>query len=279
MASYEEYAKKYLPSQEGSLDDEIAQAGEAQVARQVQAAENAPSSFEIPERFAGKSAEEIAKSYMELEKLNSRQAQDLGSMRALVDSLAVNGAPNPTPAAVEPEPTHITVDDLYDNPDEAISKAVSSHPALKRLEQIEQTLNEQRVEAAKQSFAAKHPDYETVGQDPAFLNWVASDSTRTDLFNRANDFDFGAADALLSLYKAEHQITSMTGEVQRQTALHDGMLETSGATEPPAPATFSRQEWLRALTRAKQGDLQAEDWVNQNQAAYRRALASGNVRD
>ena len=281
MATYEDYAKKYGVSNEEGLEAEIGQAQEAQAAREQVATENVESGFKMPDRFTGKSAEDIARSYAELEKLNSRQAQDLGAMRTLVDSLAQS--PNPQTANVEePTPAHtpITVDDLYDNPDETISKVVESHPALKRLEAIERELEAKKMEAALSSFVEKHPDHEAIGGDPAFQNWVAADSTRADLFNRARaQMDTGAADALLSLYKAESGLQTVRGEVERQTALHDGMLETPGGTEPVAPATFSRQEWLRAMTRAKQGDLLAEEYIHQNGEAYRRALASGNVRD
>jgi hypothetical protein len=281
MAKYEEYAKKYGVGNEEGLEAEIGQAQEAQQARQTSAVENVEQGFQLPERFRGKSAEDIARSYAELEKLNSRQAQDLGAMRTLVDSLSTN--PNPQAATVqEPAPAAkpITVDDLYDNPDETIQRAVESHPALKRLEAIEAKLEADRVESAMASFTSKHPDHETIGADPAFQNWVAADATRADLFNRARaSMDVGAADALLSLYKAETGLSSVQGEVQRQAQLHDGMLETPGGTEPPAPATFSRQEWLRAMTRAKQGDLLAEEYIHQNSEAYRNALASGNVRD
>jgi hypothetical protein len=281
MANYEEYAAKYGVGNEEGLEAEIGQAQAAQQTRQTAAVENVEQGFQLPERFQGKSAEDIARSYAELEKLNSRQAQDLGAMRTLVDSL--NSNPNPQLAPVqEPEPVAkpITVDDLYDNPDETIQRVVESHPALKRLEAIEAKLAAKDVETAVASFASKHPDHETIGADPAFQNWVAADATRADLYNRArSQTDVGAADALLSLYKAENGLTTMTGEVDRQAKLHDGMLETPGGTEPVAPATFSRQEWLRAMTRAKQGDLLAEEYIHQNSEAYRSALASGNVRD
>lgn len=280
MASYEEYAKKYAQRGEEGIEQEIAQAQKAQETRQQAAVENVEEGFKMPDRFSGKSAEEIAKSYVELEKLNSRQAQDLGSMRALVDSLATS-TPNPEPEATV-EKTPITADDLYDNPEEAIRKAVSSHPALSRLEQLERMLETQKVEAALQSFTEKHPDYQELGADPSFRNWVAQDSTRADLFQKANNpqaTDFGAADALLSLYKAETQLSRLSGEVTRQQKLQDGMLEQSGNFEPPAPSTFSRREWLKQLTLAKQGNLDAEDYIHRNSTKYREALASGNVRD
>lgn len=277
MANYEDYAKKYLKQEEG-LKEEITQAADAQVTREAAAPENVEQSFQTPDRFVGKSVEEVIQSYNALEQMNSRQAQDLGAMRTLVDSLATNPNPTATPEPVQ-EPAPITADDLYDKPAETLNKVVDAHPALARLDKIEAELNARNVEAAQVSFAEKHPDYEAIGTDPAFQNWVASDATRIDLYGRADSFDFGAADALLSLYKAENKITTISGEVQRQEQLNAGMLETSGSYEPPAPTTYSRTDWLNKMTRAKQGDLAAEDYINNHSKAYRAALGSGNVRD
>ena len=66
--------------------------------------------------------------YKELEKLNSRQAQTLGEQRKLIDEYILS---NPTPSTSQqpPEaPQPITVDDLYEDPNAAIQRAVESHP-------------------------------------------------------------------------------------------------------------------------------------------------------
>jgi hypothetical protein len=64
--------------------------------------------------------------YKELEKLNSRQAQTLGDQRKLIDEYIVK---DPTPNE-EPSPQEsyqpITVDDLYEDPNAALQRAVDS---------------------------------------------------------------------------------------------------------------------------------------------------------
>ena len=68
MAKYEDYVKNDI------IEDELEDAIESAHTRKDEGAT-------IPERFVGKPVEEVARSYTELEKLYSRQAQDLGAMR------------------------------------------------------------------------------------------------------------------------------------------------------------------------------------------------------
>jgi len=274
---YEDYAQKHLEVQ-GGLQAQIPQAAHAQQVREQAAPENIQQGYTEPAQFAGKSREQVIQSFQELQTMNSRQAQDLGSMRTLVDNLAMNPQPVNGPAPVE-ETKPITSDDLYDRPAETINDVVSRHPALQRLDNLERQLGQERVEKAQTRFTTKHPDYQMVVGSPEFQGWVAADQTRVGLYHSANNFDFGAADILISLCKAETGLALSQGAVERQEQLHDGMLETGGHYEPPPPETFSRQEWLKTMTRGKQGDLEAEDYINRNYPKYREALAAGNVRD
>ena len=83
MASYAEYRAKYQEpkaTDDDALTTQIDEAAQAQTARE-QAADN------LPERFAGKTAAEIAASYSELESAYGRQSQTLGDQRKQLDSL------------------------------------------------------------------------------------------------------------------------------------------------------------------------------------------------
>ena len=274
MAKFEDYARKHAQTKTDDLDNEIDDALLEEDVREQKVLDN---TFAVPERFKGKSAEDIAKAYEELEKLNSRQAQDLGSMRKLVDQLISSEADN------QPEPTPsdepVNFDSLYDDPESAISKVVARHPAVRKLNEIEQDWETQKRQTAQEQFASKHPDYQNLIQEPAFANWVQESSTRLDLLRRADQWDFSAADALFTLYKAETSARRSEASSKRNRTLNQATLEASVADESPAPRTFSRQEWLNQLTRSKQGDPAAEEYIRRNAAAYRKALGSGNVRD
>lgn len=273
MAKYEDYAKKYAKKTD-ALEEQIEDAAKAEKVRAETPVEN---TFQMPERFKNKSAEEIARAYSELEKLNSRQSQDLGQMRSLVDQLIQQESGNPSQEQPSDEP--VNFDSLYDDPEAAIQKVVAKHPAVKKLDDLERQLEEQRISASRNEFAEKHPDFQEIAQDAAFLNWVQESPTRLDLAKRADGWDLHAADALFTLYKAENKSARSSAREQRDRKLTEATLEASVASSDPAPRSFSRSEWLQQLTRAKQGDLQAQDYINKNSAAYRKALGSGNVRD
>lgn len=212
--------------------------------------------------------------YKELEKLNSRQAQTLGEYRKTIDDFIAN----PTPASeADPEPASqpITVDDVLEDPNSAVARAVESHPAIREARKLKEQYEAQQKEAALADFQTRHPDYSEIAGTPEFQNWVVENPTRVELYSRGNSYDFSAADALFSLYKAERGLS----DVQRQSDISQAELVESSHEMVQEPPTYSRSEYINKLKRAKQGDLEAEDWVKAHAANYRMALASGNVRD
>lgn len=257
MAKYEDYVKQ-VQADDG-IEGEIQDAGAQQQARQ----DDATLSVDWQQRYA------------ELEKLNSRQAQTLGEYRKTIDEFITNPTPdaeaNKSAEALSP----ITVDDLYDDPNAAVLKAVESHPAIQEAKELKERIERDSRQAELDAFAGRHSDYQEIGASPEFQNWVAENPTRIDLFQRGNAYDFSAADALFSLYKAEQGLT----QVNDAAAIAQAELVTGSGEMVAEEATYSRSEYINTLKRAKQGDLEAEDWVKAHAANYRMALGSGNVRD
>lgn len=260
MASYEEYAKKYLPQTEG--DDLEKETKEAQAQEEVRQTSTPEIDWE--------------KRYKDLERLNSQQAQDLGQYRKLVDEYISS---DPTPAEKPAAPEPITSDDLWDNPDETVRRAVDSHPALQEVKELKEAQKKAELEANFKQFATKHSDFQEISGNPEFRDWVLSNPTHLDLAQRADAMDLTAADALFSLYKAQRGLEQVSAEREQQTNIDNATLESPHGSEPPAPQRYSRSEMLRQKIRAKQGDLEAEMYVNAHAEAYRNALAEGNVRD
>ena len=260
MANIEDYLPGGAKDPEGGIAEEIADAQGQQEARQNDA--TPPVDWE--------------KRYAELEKLNSRQAQTLGEYRQTIDSFIVN--PTPIVEAVpstEPVAT-ISPDDFYEDPNAAVYRAVESHPEIQRAKANNERAEADRLQAELDRFAERHADYQDIGKSPEFQNWIVENPTRVDLYQRGNQYDFSAADALFSLYKSERGLNQVTNAQEIQQA---ELVSSSGELAPQAPAKYSRSEYIQTLTRARQGDLVAEDWVKANAAGYRMALESGNVRD
>jgi len=259
MAKYEDY----LPKPEGSpavgIDAEIGDAQGQQQARQ----DAATPDVDWEER------------YRNLEQMNSRQAQTLGDYRKTIDEFITS--PTTAQANTEEEPqAKLSLDDFYEDPDAALTKAVASHPAILEAQGMKQRMETDQRQRDLDSFAARHPDYSDVGTSPEFQNWVAENPTRVDLFQRGDQYDFSAADALFSLYKAEKGLTQVNNA---QDIAQAELVSSSGELAPAEPAVYSRSEYINKLKRSKQGDLDAEDWVKVHAANYRMALQSGNVRD
>jgi hypothetical protein len=258
MAKYEDYIN---PKPEGGIESEIATADAEQQARELTAT---PVDWE--ER------------YRNLEKLNSQQAQLVGEYRQVIDNYITNPTPASEPAQEESQP--ITVDDLYANPDEAVKRAVESHPAIQEARQIKAQFEHQNLQSQVDQFSQKHPDYQEIAQQPEFQVWVQENPTRMALAQSADGYDMNSADALFSLYKAEKGIAQITREQSEAQAINAASLESSTAMiAPQEEPRYSRSEYIDQLKRARQGDLSSEEWVKRNAAGYRAALESGNVRD
>jgi len=254
MAKFADYVKV----QEAGINEEIVDANAQQTARQEDATQ----------------AVDWEKRYGELEKLNSRQAQTLGDYRKTIDDFITSPTTSEANPSTEP-PLPITTDDLYDDPNAAVLRAVESHPAIQEARDMKAAFESNQRQSDLDAFALRHEDYQEIVASPEFQNWVADNPTRQDLFQRGNQYDFSAADAVFSLYKAEQGLAQNNNAQEiAQAELVSGTSEFS--QEPP---TYSRSEYINKLMRSKQGDLEAEDWVKTHAANYRMALTSGNVRD
>jgi len=267
MADVNDYLPggKLDPNQVEVIEGEINLAGEQHQERQTTPVVSTPEVVDWEERFKN------------LEQHNSRQAQDLGLYRKMVDDYIVS--PTSTTPVVEQESQPITVDDLYDNPDEAIQRAVESHPAIQEARELKADMDRQKQQNHYDSFLSRHPDAHAIGGDPKFAQWVEADPMRIELFQRGNQYDLSAADALFRLYKAENNISQMTAEQEQAQNIAAANLEESSALMVNEAPKYSRSEYVDKLMRARQGDLDAERWVQRNAAGYRMALSSGNVRD
>jgi hypothetical protein len=260
MANIADYLPGGASDPEGGINDEIKDAQGQQEARQ----DDATPAVDWEQR------------YSELEKLNSRQAQTLGDYRRTIDDFIVNPTPTNVAADQTEEPATFSLDDFYDHPDEAIRKVVESHPAIQDARNIKANYEQDRKQAELNQFAEKHPDYADIGKSPEFQNWIMESPTRQDLFRRGDQYDFSAADALFSLYKAENGLTQVKAQQDIQQA---ELVSSSGELAPAEVPQYSRSEYINNFKRAKQGDLNAEEWVKTHAAGYRMALQAGNVRD
>jgi hypothetical protein len=190
---------------------------------------------ELPEKYRGKSAIEIARMHQEAEKLIGRQANEVHEVRSLADQLLKQQLDS---KAKEAKPLEESLeDDFFADPASAVNRQVEKHPAV--LEARQAALEMKRMKTAQQ-LSSKHPDFATIAQDAGFQDWVKSSAIRLNLFAKADaEFDFESADELLSTYKELKQIKQQNQNVQsanveskaQEQAMKAATVDVGGAGE------------------------------------------------
>ena len=161
--------------------------------------------LEVPEKYRGKALDEIIKMHQEAEKLIGRQAQEVGEVRKLADSLLKQQLETKH----DTQPSKAQEIDWFEDPEKAVKQAVENNPVLKKMQE-EQAKQAQLV--ALQTIEKAHPDFVNVAQSDDFQQWVTSSKIRTRLYEQASDYDVDSALELLDTYKSLRNIKQQQQE-------------------------------------------------------------------
>lgn len=237
----------------------------------------APQEPEIPEKYRGKSLDEIVKMHQEAEKLIGRQAQEVGEVRKLADSLLKQQLEQKH----DKQPVPAQEIDWFEDPAKAVNQAVENNPILKKLQE-EQTKAAQL--AALQTIEKAHPDYISVAQSEDFQQWVGASRMRQQMFAQANDYNVDAALELLDTYKvlrsakqqkeeatkAADESLKKADEASRNKALKAAAVQQGGTGESTKPI-YRRADLIRLrMQEPERYESMAEDILQ--------AYAEGRVR-
>jgi hypothetical protein len=157
---------------------------------------SSPVEPEVPEKYKGKSLDQIVKMHQEAEKLIGRQAQEVGESRKLLDEY-IKQQLNTTKNDVQPVQQQEI--DWFEDPAKAVNQAVENNPVLKQLKEQQA---EQQKQVALQTIEKSHPDFMGIAQSEDFAQWVQGSKIRMQLFAQANNYDVDAAMELLGNYKS-----------------------------------------------------------------------------
>ena len=174
---------------------------------------------EMPEKYKNKSLDEIVRMHQEAEKLIGRQAQEVGEVRKLADSLLKQQLE----AKHDKQPEPAQEIDWFDDPQKAINQALESNPVLKQLQE-QQAVQAQR--AALESIEKNHPDFVSVAQSEDFQQWVGESKVRQRLYNDANNYDVDSALELLNNYKSLRGLRQQKEETSK--AADEALKKTDG---------------------------------------------------
>ena len=182
----------------------------------------------VPEKYQGKSVDDIIRMHQEAEKLIGKQAQEVGEVRKLADDLIKqNLQTNHKPIVEEPEV------DFFEDPQKAIQNTVNRHPDVLAAKQATQEFKRMNIQ---QKLAATHPDFQQVVQDSGFTEWVKASPVRLGLYAKADgEYDFDSANELLSTYKQLKQVqtkqVAAVDNTARQQSLKAASVDSGGTGE------------------------------------------------
>ncbi len=165
---------------------------------------------ELPDKYKGKSAAELARMHQEAEKLLGRQSSEVGELRKVVDSY-IQTQLSQQYAPQQPEQDDDV--DFFTDPERAVSRAIEKHPKIREAELYSQQYK--KVTALGQ-LQAKHPDMNNILNDDKFAEWVKGSKIRTQLFVQADQqYDYEAADELFSLWKDRQTTVQQTAQAEK----------------------------------------------------------------
>lgn len=223
--------------------DAVDQQQQQQAAQQtapVTTQEDAP---KIPDKYRGKSLEDIVTMHQEAEKLIGRQAQEVGEVRRLADELIKQQLS--TKQATQPPVVENEID-FFEDPKSAIQKAVANHPDVLAAKQASSQLKQIQTQAMLNK---KHPDFAEIVRDGEFIEWVKASPMRLNIYAMADaNYDFNAADELLTTFKqirtSKTQQTTDAGNAVRKQNLTAAAVDVGGTGES-SKKTYRRADLIR----------------------------------
>ncbi len=237
-----EVAEQVTETTEASIDN--SQSEVIEEVEEVQATEQTETEYEPPEKYAGKSLEDVIEMHQNVEKAFGKQGQEVGDQRKLIDQLL--SAQEQASQAAEPVEEDVNFEDsFYDDPAKAVNSAIEKHPEIVKA-------REANFKSAQQAnltqLEATHPDFMDVVGDSDFQKWVGESGIRTELFRKADaNYDFNAANELLGTWKQISMI-GKTQEVKKAEKVKrdKAMRQTSSETRSSGDSVGGKKMYRRS---------------------------------
>jgi len=194
---------------------------------------------EIPEKYQGKDLKDIVRMHQEAEKLLGRQSQEVGELRKTFDDYIKTQLAEKEQAHASPAEEV----DFFEDPQKAVEYAINNHPKLREAEAVTAQLKQNEALAR---LKATHPDFDQIVMDQAFQDWVGKSKFRTNLLQQADkQYDFDAADELLTSWKERQEVVNTTKATETQNRKQQVKSASTGSTKGSAEAP-SRKVYRRA---------------------------------
>ena len=220
-------------------DEELVSLEEQEPEEETPVAQEQDEEDDIPDKYKGKSVKDIVRMHQEAERAIGKQGSEVGELRRIVDEFvkAQTVTKQQQAPVVEEEV------DFFTDPDKAIARAIEKHPKVRQAEEL--NVQMKRAEALA-NLKTAHPDFNEVVQDGSFVEWIGKSKVRQELFSRADrNFDFDAANELLSTWKERKQVVNQSEAVEKIQRKQAVKSASTGATKGSGE-TASKKVYRRA---------------------------------
>ncbi len=230
--------------------------GKPEVAPEVTKAEpeqKAAPTVEIPEKFKGKSIEDVVTSYVNLEKEFGNKSNEVGELRKLTDTILLNQATQSAPKPVEVATKEVGIDDFIDDPRTAVDQVLDSNP---RIQKLEKDLDRSATASSRKELLSRHEDADAIVADPTFHTWIMESPTRQRILKEAHvGKDAAAASDLIDMYKTTRKAATDTA-IEERDAIAKADLTKATVEQGTAPAKTKKMYRRAELIHMKIHDPQ-----------------------
>ena len=223
-----------------------------------------------PDRFAGKSHDELLEMVREQDRRIGQQGNELGNMRQTFEAMS---RAQSVPAQPEPQPVEEA--DFFVDPQRAVDSRIDNHPALRQAQEMAKQL---KYAQSLSSLKQRHPDLERVVGSQEFETWVKSSPARVRRFAMADQSgDIDEADDLISTFKQLTQTVNTAKAAEKQATKKAVKAAAVGGARGNSDAASSKRVYRRAdIRQLMQTD---PDRYEALQPEIMAAYAEGRVRD
>jgi hypothetical protein len=225
-----------------ALDEATAATEESPELQDIEPEVEAPTSEDLPEKYSGKSAAELAEMHSNLEKLMGKQSQEVGELRKAFDQMVQDGIATRNTAQAAPEP-EVSEVDFFTDPKAAVAQAIARDPTLQNANRVAAEMAKREAIATLQ---AAHPDAKEVLGNDKFQEWVGASKIRTQLYQNADQkYDYEAAEELIGLWKDRQQVVKATAAVEKQAQKNEVKKAATGSTRSNPSGQTTRKVYRR----------------------------------
>ena len=227
-------------------EEELNQTPEETGTLEEQPEETTQEDPELPEKYQGKSVEDLVAMHQNAEKLLGKQSSEVGELRKVVDDFISAQLVNQQASEQQQEDDDV---DFFTDPKQAVARAIENHPKIREAEQY---TTQYKKQSALAQLQGKHPDMNEILNDNKFAEWVKGSKIRTQLFVQADQgYDYEAADELFSLWKERASVAKQTAAVEQQARKQQ--LKTAntgnarGTAEGPRKKVYRRADIIKLM--------------------------------